>query len=167
MKFLYNRLLFYPKLGQSLPKPQKISWYIDQPSLLPRLQTSYFFKLSNLPELIFHPHSYNRVRIVQNFPAENSPTENSSSSNFTAESSPSGFYEGSRFYSGFSIKKALVWESRCRDWKKRLFYKTCFHCRHVIIWQCNWLAWNDSYTIIDFHGRRVLGWKPNCQKNIT
>ena len=159
--------MFYPKLGQFLRKLKKISWYIDHTSLLLRLQTSYFIKLSSLPELIFHPLSYNCVRIIQNIPVENSPTGNFSSSNFTAESSPSGFYEGSPFYSGFFSKKALVWESRCRDWKKRVFCKTCFHCRCVIIWQCNWLAWNDSYTIIDFHGRKVLVWKPNCQKNIT
>ena len=125
--------MFYPKLGQFLRKLKKISWYIDHPSLLLRLQTSYFIKLSSLPELIFHPLSYNCVRIIQNIPVENSPTENFSSSNFTAESSPSGFYEGSPFYSGFFSKKALVWESRCRDWKKRVFCKTCFHCRCVII----------------------------------
>ena len=48
----------------NLPKFKKNSWYIDNISLLLPLQTAYYTKLPNLPELITHPIIYNDASII-------------------------------------------------------------------------------------------------------
>ena len=51
-------------MGEPLPKLKEFGWYIDHSTLLLFLQTVYFTKLSNLPEIITHLHLYKDVRII-------------------------------------------------------------------------------------------------------
>ena len=119
----------HPKIDNPHPNFKEICWYIDYLSILLPLQTAYYTKLSNFPELINHLHWHNGVRIIpptktpprKTSPTENSPVENFPCSKSTAGNFPSGLNEDSLFYSGFSGNKPLVWGSRFRDWR-RFFY---------------------------------------------
>ena len=53
-----------PENGRPLPKLKEFGWYSDHSNLLLFLQTVYFTKLSNLPEIITHLHLYKDVRII-------------------------------------------------------------------------------------------------------
>ena len=81
----------HPKTDNPHPNFKEICWYIDYLSILLPLQTAYYTKLSNFPELINHLHWYNGVRIIpptKTPPRKTSPTENSPVENFPVQNPP-------------------------------------------------------------------------------